>query len=41
LDLISFFAFVNADALGGVCSTHGAKKNACRVLVGKSEGKTH
>jgi hypothetical protein len=25
--------------MGRACSTHGAKKNACRVLVGKLEGK--
>jgi hypothetical protein len=25
--------------MGRACSTHGKKKNACRVLVGKLEGK--
>jgi hypothetical protein len=25
--------------MGRVCSTHGAKRNACRFLVGKVEGK--
>jgi hypothetical protein len=25
--------------MGRICSTHGAKRNACRVLVGKSGGK--
>jgi hypothetical protein len=25
--------------MGGACSTNGEKRNACRVLVGKLEGK--
>jgi hypothetical protein len=25
--------------MGGACSTNGEKRNACRVLVGKPEGK--
>jgi hypothetical protein len=25
--------------MGGACSTHGEKRNVCRVLVGKPEGK--
>jgi hypothetical protein len=25
--------------MGGPCSTNGEKKNACRLLVGKPEGK--
>jgi hypothetical protein len=25
--------------MGGACSTHGAKRNAYRILVGKPEGK--
>jgi hypothetical protein len=27
--------------MGGACSTHGETRNACRMLVGKPEGKTH
>jgi hypothetical protein len=27
------------DEMGGACSTHGEKRNACRNLVGKPEGK--
>jgi hypothetical protein len=26
--------------MGRACSTHGEKRNACRILVGKPEGKT-
>jgi hypothetical protein len=25
--------------MGGACSTNGEKRNVCRILVGKSEGK--
>jgi hypothetical protein len=25
--------------MGGACSTNGEKRNACRILVGKPEGK--
>jgi hypothetical protein len=25
--------------MGGVCSTNGEKRNACRLLVGKLEGR--
>jgi hypothetical protein len=25
--------------MGGTCSTNGEKRNACRLLVGKPEGK--
>jgi hypothetical protein len=25
--------------MGGACSTHGEMKNACKILVGKPEGK--
>jgi hypothetical protein len=25
--------------MGGACSANGAKRNACRILVGKPEGK--
>jgi hypothetical protein len=25
--------------MGGTCSTNGEKRNACRILVGKTEGK--
>jgi hypothetical protein len=25
--------------MGGPCSTNGQKRNACRLLIGKSEGK--
>jgi hypothetical protein len=25
--------------MGRICSTNGAKRNACRILVGKPEGK--
>jgi hypothetical protein len=27
------------DEMGRACSTNGAKRNACRILVGKPEGK--
>jgi hypothetical protein len=27
------------DEMGTVCSTNGEKRNACRLLVGKPEGK--
>jgi hypothetical protein len=27
------------DEMGRACSTNGAKRNACRMLVGKSDGK--
>jgi hypothetical protein len=30
---------VKGDEIGMACSTNGAKKNACRILVGKPEGK--
>lgn len=33
------YAVVNEDSLDGVFSMHGAKKNACKVFVGKPEGK--
>jgi hypothetical protein len=26
--------------MGRICSTHGAKRKACRILVGKSERKS-
>jgi hypothetical protein len=26
--------------MGRACSMNGAKRNACKILVGKSEGKT-
>jgi hypothetical protein len=26
--------------MGGTCSTNGEKRNACRILVGKPEGKS-
>jgi hypothetical protein len=25
--------------MGGTCSTNGTKRNACKILVGKQEGK--
>jgi hypothetical protein len=31
--------FVCEDEMGSSCSTNGEKKNAYRILVGKSEGK--
>jgi hypothetical protein len=34
-----YFASVSEDAMDRVCSTHGAKKNAYRVLVGKTKAK--
>jgi hypothetical protein len=30
---------VKVDEMGGACSTQGEKRNACRILVGKPEGK--
>jgi hypothetical protein len=30
---------VNEDEMGRECSTSGAKRNACRILVGYPEGK--
>jgi hypothetical protein len=30
---------VKKDEMGGSCSTNGEKRNACRILVGKPEGK--
>jgi hypothetical protein len=30
---------MNEDEMGMGCSTHGEARNACRVLVGKLEGK--
>jgi hypothetical protein len=27
------------DEMGRACSTNGEKRNACRILVGKAEGK--
>jgi hypothetical protein len=30
---------VKEDEMGGACSTNGEKTNACRILVGKPEGK--
>jgi hypothetical protein len=30
---------VAEDEMGGPCSTNGEKRNACRLLVGKPEGK--
>jgi hypothetical protein len=30
---------VEKDGMGKVCSTHGKKRNAYRILVGKPEGK--
>jgi hypothetical protein len=27
------------DEMGRECSTHGEKRNACRIFVGKPEGK--
>jgi hypothetical protein len=30
---------VEEDEIGGSCSTNGEKRNACRLLVGKPEGK--
>jgi hypothetical protein len=27
--------------MGRACSTNGAKRNACRILVGKPEGREH
>jgi hypothetical protein len=30
---------VKEDEMGGTCSTNGEKMNACRLLVGKPEGK--
>jgi hypothetical protein len=27
------------DEMGMACSTNGAKRNACRILVGKPEGR--
>jgi hypothetical protein len=30
---------VKEDEIGRACSTHGAKRNAYRVLVGRPEGK--
>jgi hypothetical protein len=29
------------DEMGGARSTNGEKRNACRLLVGKPEGKDH
>jgi hypothetical protein len=31
---------VKEDEIGRECNTHGAKRNTCRILVGKPEGKT-
>jgi hypothetical protein len=30
---------VNKNEMGRVCSTNGEDRNACRILVGKPEGK--
>jgi hypothetical protein len=30
---------VKGDEMGRKCNTHGEKRNACRILVGKPEGK--
>jgi hypothetical protein len=30
---------IREDEIGGACSTHGGKRNAYRISVGKSEGK--
>jgi hypothetical protein len=27
--------------MGGVCSTHERDENACKILVGKPEGRDH
>jgi hypothetical protein len=30
---------IKEDEIGRACSTHGEKRNACRILVGKPDGK--
>jgi hypothetical protein len=30
---------VKGDEMSGACSTYGEKRNACRILLGKPEGK--
>jgi hypothetical protein len=32
---------VKVDEMSRACSTHGEKRNAYRILVGKPEGKNH
>jgi hypothetical protein len=37
--ILLYFASVSEDAMHRACTTHWAKKDAYRVLVGKPEGK--
>jgi hypothetical protein len=37
--VISKNAYEDEDEMGRACSTNGEKRNACRILVGKPEGR--